>query len=514
MDDIKKQDLTSSKDSNSNNQEKAVSYTKDRIVTTIVLMLYMCASMPSFPLFTQYIHSRYEDFYRNVTNSSSTSPGTHSPCVHNTSEEADKMQVYIQRSTSYEVLKLSLSVQVPSTIVNIVVGSYSDHIGRKMLFISPLLGCICRYAVFMLVVKFHLNLNFIILGTLLDGFSGSASTFILANMAYAADVTKTHATRTFAIVIADCSVSIAIAIGQLMTGFLIQRLGYFCPSVINTTLILLATVIVTYGLTETVKKKEVKEFSPVVHLKKVFGFYFNKSNGNTRCIFITSVIVFALIHIVNIGLTSIETLYQLGRPFCWDPEEIGYYGAYSTVFMAISGLIAIKLGSKCMRVEILAVTGMFLQMGSLILEGLASTDTMLYSVPFVSSISGVSVPVIRSVMSHMVDSQEQGAIFSSMAAVDTLSGAIGSATFTFLYSATVDTMRGMAFLVMAAIMLMAAVIMTVVIVWSPKQPEYVLIVSQRQDEEPTGAGCSKRTKLLGGPLQKTYLTMKKPPAVV
>ncbi|XP_046575200.1 solute carrier family 46 member 3-like [Haliotis rubra] len=457
MDNIKKQDLTSSKDDKSSDQEKPVSYTKDRVVTTIVLMLYMSASMPSVPLFTQYIHSRFEDFYRNGTNSSSRSPCTHSPCLRNTSEEADKLQVHIQQSTSYEVLKLSLSIQVPAIIVNVVVGSYSDHIGRKMLFILPLLGCICKYVGFMLVVKFHLHLNFIILGTLLDGFSGSTSTFLLATMAYAADVTKTQTTRTFAIVIADSSVATALALGQLMTGFLIEKLGYFYPSVINTSLILLATTIVIFCLTETVKKTEVKELSPVVHLKKVFGFYVNKSGVNKRFIFIASVIVFALLTIVNNGVNSVETLYQLGRPFCWDPEEIGYFSAYSTVFMTICGLVAIKLGSACVRVEILAVTGMFLQMGSLILEGLASTDAMLYLVPFVGSFSGVSVSVIRSVMSHMVDPQEQGAIFSSMATVDTLSGAIGSATFTFLYSATVDTIRGTAFLVMAAVIFMAAV---------------------------------------------------------
>ncbi|XP_046575154.1 solute carrier family 46 member 3-like [Haliotis rubra] len=482
MDSVQEEPNVTSNGNPSHIQDKPKSYIKERIISSVVLMLYMCANVSSVPVFTQYIHSRYEDVYSNGTNSSSTSPNKQSPCLANNSEEADEVQVLVQQSTSFEILKLSLCVQIPPVIVNMVVGSYSDHIGRKLLFVSPLLGCICKYVVFILVVKFHLHLNFLILGTLLEGFSGSSSTFVLANMAYAADVTKTHATRTFAIVIADSSVSIAIALGQVMTGFLIEKLGYFYPSVINTALILLATTIVIFCLTETVKKTEVKELSPVVHLKKVFGFYVNKSRGNKRCIFIACLAVYALMSVGFNGKYTIETLYQLGRPFCWNPVKIGYYGAYSTVFMTISGLVAIKLGSACVRVEILAVTGMFLLMGSLILEGLASTDAMLYSVPLVASISAVSVPVTRSVLSRMVAAHEQGAIFSSMATVDTLCGAIGSTAFTSLYSATVETMRGMAFLVIAGVVFMAAMVKIVVIVKSPRQPGYVLLQSPTEDE--------------------------------
>lgn len=65
---------------------------------------------------------------------------------------------------------------------------------------------------------------------------------------------------------------------------------------------------------------------------------------------------------------------------------------------------------------------------------------------------------IQACLSHV-----PGAIFSSMATVDTLCGAVGSSAFTSLYSATIDTMRGMAFLVIAAVMFMAAMIKMYVI---------------------------------------------------
>ncbi|XP_046575152.1 solute carrier family 46 member 3-like [Haliotis rubra] len=483
MDSVQEQPNVKSQETASNVHDKPKSYIKERVISSVVLMLFTCANNSSVPLFTQYIHSRYEDVYSNGTHSSSISTNKQSSCLANASEEAVEVEVRVQQSTSFEILKLCLCFQIPPVIVNMVVGSYSDHIGRKLLFVLPMLGCTCKYVGFILVIKYHLNLNFLLIGTLLEGFSGSTSTFLLANMAYAADVTKTHATRTFAIVMTDSSVSIAIALGQVMTGFLIEKLGYFYPSVINTALILLATAIVIFGLTETVKKTEVKELSPVVHLKKVFGFYVNKSGDNKRSIFIASVIVFALLSIGLNGKGAIEILYQLGRPFCWDPVKIGYYGAYSTVFMTISGLVAIKLGSACVRVEILSVTGMFLLMGSLILQGLASTDAMLYSVPFVASISSVSIPVTRSVLSSMVEAHEQGAIFSSMATVETLCGAIGSTAFVSLYRATVGTMRGMTFLVIAAVVFMAAIMKIVVIVKSPRQPSYDIFQSPPEDQK-------------------------------
>ncbi|XP_067682436.1 lysosomal proton-coupled steroid conjugate and bile acid symporter SLC46A3-like [Haliotis asinina] len=481
MDSVEEQPSVKVEKTASNLKEKPDSYIKGMILSTAVLILFTCANNSSIPLFTQYIHSRYEDMYSNGTHSSSTND--QSPCHGNASVEDNDVEVRVQQSTSSEILKLSLCFQLPPVFVNMVVGSYSDHIGRKMLFLLPMLGCTCKYIGFLVVVKFNLNLNFLLIGTLLEGFSGSIFTFILANMAYAADVTKTHATRTFAIVITDCSVSVAMALGQIMTGFLIQKLDYFYPSVIHTTLILLAIAIVIFGITETVKEKEVKELSPVVHLKKVFGFYVNKSRDNKRFIFIVCVIVFALLSIGLSGKTTIEILYQLGRPFCWNPVKIGYYGAYSTVFMTVSGIVAIKLGSKCVRVEVIAVIGMFLLVASLILEGLARTDAMLYSVPFVASINSVAFPVTRSVLSRMVEAHEQGAIFSSMATIDTLSAAIGSTGFASLYRATAGTMRGMAFHVIGAVIFIAAILKMLVIVKLPRQPSYEQILSPPEDEK-------------------------------
>ncbi|XP_067681483.1 lysosomal proton-coupled steroid conjugate and bile acid symporter SLC46A3-like [Haliotis asinina] len=480
MDSVQEQpQVVKSQETASNLEEKPNSSIKEMVISTVVLILFTCAGNSSFPLFTQYINSCYWEVYSNGT----ISTNNQSPCRANVSDEASGVEVRVQQSTSLETLKICLCFLIPSVFVNMFVGSYSDHIGRKALFLLPMLGSTCKYVGFLLVVKFHLNLNFLLIGTLMDGLSGSIFTFILANMAYAADVTTTHSARTLAIVITDCSLSIATALGQIMTGFLIQKLDYFYASVIYTTIILLAIAIVIFGITETVKKTEVKELSPVVHFKKVFGFYFNKSRDNKRSIFIVYVIVFALLSIGLSGKYTIEILYELGRPFCWNPVKIGYYGAYTTVFMTICGLLAIKLGPVCVRVEILAVAGMFLQMGSLILEGLARTDAMLYSVPLVASISSVAVPVIRSVLSGMVESHEQGAIFSSMATVDTICAFMGSTVLASLYRATVGTMRGMAFLVLAAIAFIAALLTMLVIVKLPRQPSYEQILSPPEDEK-------------------------------
>ncbi|XP_067681706.1 lysosomal proton-coupled steroid conjugate and bile acid symporter SLC46A3-like [Haliotis asinina] len=482
MDNVQEQPSVKSQETASNLEENPNSSIKEMVISTVVLILFTCASYSSFPLLTQYIHSCYWEVYSNGTHFTNNQ----SPCRANASDESNGMEVRVQQSTSFVILKLCLCLLVPSVFVNMFVGSYSDHIGRKALFLLPMLGCTCNYVGCLLVIKFHLNLNFLLIGILLEGFSGSTFAFVLASMAHAADVTKTHSARTLAIVITDCSLSIAMALGQIMTGFLIQKLDYFYASVIHTTLILLAIAIVIFGITETVKKKEVKELSPVVHLKKVFRFYFNKSRDNKRSILLVYVIIFALLSIGLSGKTTIEILYQLGRPFCWNPVKIGYYGAYSTVFMTICGLLAIKLGSKCVRVEILAVAGMLLQMGSLILEGLARTDAMLYSVPLVASISSVAVPVTRSVFSRMAESHEQGAIFSSMATVETLCAFIGSSTFASLYRATVGTMRGMAFLVLAAIAFIAALLTILGIVKLLRQPDYEPLQSPPEAQKDLG----------------------------
>ena len=86
-------------------------------------------------------------------------------------------------------------------------------------------------------------------------------------------------------------------------------------------------------------------------------------------------------------------------------------------------------------------------------EGLADTSWQLFLGPVVGFSGTLTVPTIRSLMSFKAGPQDQGAIFGSICIVETAMSFMGNSVFNTIYSNTVDTFNGAAYLAMAGLCL-------------------------------------------------------------
>ncbi|RXN00188.1 Proton-coupled folate transporter [Acipenser ruthenus] len=80
------------------------------------------------------------------------------------------------------------------------------------------------------------------------------------------------------------------------------------------------------------------------------------------------------------------------------------------------------------------------------------------AVAVVGATSGFTQAVVRSVSSRIVEPNEQGAMFSFSASVETACILIGAGIFNSLYPVTLTTFPGMAFLVMAAFIIITLIL--------------------------------------------------------
>jgi hypothetical protein len=75
----------------------------------------------------------------------------------------------------------------------------------------------------------------------------------------------------------------------------------------------------------------------------------------------------------------IQNLYQLGSPFCWDSESMGWYGASLSLVMGLIGPLLIALLQRCLPDEIVLQFGYLSPIVCFAICGIASHTWMLYT---------------------------------------------------------------------------------------------------------------------------------------
>ncbi|XP_046575156.1 solute carrier family 46 member 3-like [Haliotis rubra] len=425
---------------------KPKSFVKAMILCGVMMILYMSGLISLVPLLSQYIRVRVAESYSNNTNGS---VGADDVCKRNNSDDNVRLGIKIQEEASELMLFIMLPGSIVSIFVNLLLGSYSDFLGRRFLFFVPTFGATLKATFMCFIIGFNMSLNWAYLAYLLEGCTGGFTAFLLAVFAYTADVTTPGRKRTFMIALMEGILAVAGAVGQLAVGFIIEDVSYLFAAIMVAAIFGIALLVVVTVLPETMTNKMEKQWSPLPHVKKVFGFFFTRGSGKQRAMYILALLIFYFGVIVNLGRTSVETLYQLDRPFCWSPLKIGYYGAIKLSFTVACSVIGLKLLQPCFRDMTIALIGLAFGAASFVMEGLAVNDWMLYSVPVIGFIAFNVVPVSRATMSKMTSPLEQGALFSSIAAMETICNTMSNTLYNAVYQSTVGVFRGAVFIMMA-----------------------------------------------------------------
>ncbi|GFR73910.1 proton-coupled folate transporter [Elysia marginata] len=438
--------------------KRAFPFLRARVLAILVPMLLSSAFVSRESLLAQYLVERLGRD-ENKTH-------THvNPCHSDLNSSAVKNADELESEAADLISQFALFQTIPAFFACLVFGSYSDFLGRRLLLLVPVFTGVFKLLMTSLIIGFHLSLNYMYLAYAVDGLSGSWFTILIALYSVTADINTGRKSRTFSIFLIMCLSSTSTAGVSIASSDLISSLGFFDASLLITSIGAVAFIIPLVLFPETLHCQRPQIFNtqtedeqyqeqpgraesppllpavethptlseppagherdwvnPVTQLRRLFGFYLFDGTARQRAEMILLLLVFMFTAANEINQGSIDALYQLHRPFCWGPKQIGYYNAIRAGGSNIFGGLWLFLLKKCLPFEVIGIVGVTFQGVALAYEAFVVASWQFYISALFSSIAVVetlcnlaSTPSYNKVYSLTLGSSTPGAVYLLMA---------------------------------------------------------------------------------------------------
>ncbi|KAJ3589560.1 hypothetical protein NHX12_010405 [Muraenolepis orangiensis] len=438
-----------------------------------VVALFAFAAFLVYPLVQQYVYRR---LWQQLTNSSY--PDHTAPCGLNDTGNHSTYHEEVQRQAALFSLYTQLFSTIPSLVVTLVLVAYSDQRGRKVTIIMPLIGGLIYCLSFLTVSFFELNIYLLVGASFASSLFGGVGTFLGGCFAYVADLCEDGRQKTLRMATVDMVIGLFSGVASLSTGYFLRAAGFNWPILTSAFCQILTLLYAVFLLEETVKRTPAGYSDaagggarpPRSAMKQmVLGIYgmFEGVGRRDRTRLLLLMLILTTFTFAHMGGLSSVTLYQLKEPLCWDEILIGYGAALSTTVFLTSFLGVMAL-TYCGVSQLWIVLGGLLSVASgLTLMSFAKTTPVMFYVRIPLLLAIMPYPVLRTMMSKIVSTSEQGALFGCVAFLESLSANVASAVFTSIYAITVAWCPGFSFLLAAGLCVIPAVLVGAVAVLKP-----------------------------------------------
>ncbi|XP_043233845.1 proton-coupled folate transporter-like isoform X3 [Amphibalanus amphitrite] len=384
-----------------------------------VLLLFMVGSYMQYTAMQSLVYAK-------------TCQGLFSPTVCNNLQldEYSAERDAVQDGASYWMLYSNVALAVPSVISGIYLGTWSDVFGRKAPLLLPPLGQVLAALVYMAMSAYDsVPVGFNVLANLLAGLLGGFSSMIMCCMSYLSAVTVTRQ-RTTRVSVLESMSFLGGFIGPFVGSAIFEGAGRTWNF---TALVIVNSAIVLYVVIRVPEVPPPRQppagGSACQKLARVFSLRYLwdavrvafKPRADSGRRYILMLLVVAFIIMINTFV---------GMPLCRR-----FFDLRDTTLSAL-GIISKILG--------------------LIWLGFTVNVGVLFCVPVVSMVSTFCIPPIRSLLSKLVEADEQGRVFSLLMVAESLCSVLGSALYNSVYPATRGWLHGLVFLLGAATLLLPA----------------------------------------------------------
>ena len=373
----------------------------------------------------------------------------------------DKLEEVQKQAAKYMIYVMCLT-QVPSIVLLLYWGAWSDRNGRKIPMLLPPIGMILCTILYM-AGNFLPRYSFIclILGSGIDGMAGKLSLFILALFSYVTDVSD-YSERQVRFGMLIAWQNFGKFFGSLIAGALVGTTDISVPY--GTTIVIFVFVVIAiYFLKENKPGKEsTSKDTPagLKHLRDSITVLLKRRRFNLR----GSICVLIFVLFLNImciyGTLDALVLYTELPPLSWPPSWFGYLNAYDNAIKGAIIMILIPFLSKTLNVPdlIIGIIGSMFTVFHFLLITWSKHTWLMYLAITIGSLRAIIISPIRSVVSTCVDEDEIGKIFAVIGSGDTLAKIFGL-VFPALYSLTLEVFPGGPFLLASAVYAIMALLL-------------------------------------------------------
>ena len=344
-----------------------------------VTFFYACAMILHTPVIQQYVYSRVA-MSRGLAVSSYQSDAT--KCEFDASVDSysyRESRNTVQAESSLVHLGIVLSASVPSILMALLLGAWSDKVGRKIVMLLPIIGGLVDTTCILIVMYANLPVYALFAGSFINGMCGFFTTMILAVFSYVADITE-QSRRALRLGILEAIAFISGMISHLTSGWWIKHLGFKSPYWLILTLHSCNLVYVLWLLPETVehpKKKKLKDLFDKEHFHRIVRLFTN-AELDKKWPLMGLMLASAFMMISSIGFGSVIVLYALDAPFCCSPIMIGYFLAESMLVQAIGAMFGFLILRKCISEMALTQIGFVSIVASLLMLAFIKTNWLMF----------------------------------------------------------------------------------------------------------------------------------------
>ncbi|XP_020032412.1 lysosomal proton-coupled steroid conjugate and bile acid symporter SLC46A3 isoform X2 [Castor canadensis] len=448
------------------------------------ILLNAFAMTLTIPLTTQYVYRRIWEESGNYSFVSKDS--NVSECDQNKSSPIFAFREEVQKKVSLFSLQMDISGLIPGLVSTFMLLSSSDNYGRKLPMVLSSVGALVTSIWLCLLSYFAFPVQLLIASTFIGALCGNYTTFWGACFAYIVDQCKEHKQKTIRIAIIDFMLGIVTGLTGLSSGYFIRELGFVWSFFIIAVVLIVNLTYILFFLSDPMKES----LSQPITMSCCEGFkdlfyrtymLFKNRPGKQRCLLCLLIFIIVIYFFVIIGISPVFTLYELGSPLCWNEVLIGYGSALGSVSF-LSSFLGIWLFSFCMEDIHITFIGIFTTMVGMAMAAFARTTLLMFlvRVPLLFAIMPLSV--LRSMLSKVVRSTEQGALFACIAFLETLSGVTAVSAFNGIYSVTVAWYPGFTFLLSAGLLLVPAISLCVVKCINWEEGSYAVLIQEEPSD--------------------------------
>uniref|UniRef100_UPI00358EFAE8 lysosomal proton-coupled steroid conjugate and bile acid symporter SLC46A3-like isoform X2 n=1 Tax=Myxine glutinosa TaxID=7769 RepID=UPI00358EFAE8 len=424
-----------------------------RLVEPLMALFLFAGSLPG-PLISPYIYRRLcEDM---ASKSGFPFPANMHPngtCYFNGTTHEEELQ----KASSRFDLSLDLIAFVPAFLATLFFGAYSDRHGRRFPLFLTCLGDAISNILMVIFLYRDLPLWVIYVLNFITSFFGGTTTLLGSSFAYVADVSSVTS-RNARIAFLEMLIGGVGFIGSFISGYVGEVMQLYQVMLLVLGIDVLCMLYVWLVIEETVTRESSQDNIPqrtiMTYMKEI------RDGFRTLCLadgdlkkrikLILMLITFMMTALYFFGAGGLFARYQMNEPLLWTSLKLGYFGAMFCLIYIMSYL-GVHFFSKVLPDILIAVIGMTSFVGGMVMISFAKTDIFMYLVNVPMMFAVMPAPVLRSMLSKLVNPNEQGAVFSAVACGEMISALLASIIFNNVYAATVSWYPGFAFLLAAAI---------------------------------------------------------------
>ncbi|XP_058448236.1 proton-coupled folate transporter [Malaya genurostris] len=376
---------------------------------------------------------------------------SHDICINIESHQDIKKEVQITTSTFH--MWNNVAMYFVPIVLALFLGAWSDRRGRKLPLILGLTGKLI-YSV-MIVVNTRMDnwpVEYIIYTATIPSVLTGADIAIFAScFAYISDVTSV-ADRTIRILILDgtylSTMPIGVAIGRLIYNRTAK--SFTIMFAINASLLLLSILYSAIRLKSRTTERQVSirelpwyrmpaDFFDRAHVVRSMETFFKQRTLNRRTFLYVLMIAMSFYTFQRDEKPKMYLYTQL--KFDWDADQYSNFKTYQSAAYVVMMFLGVPLLTKVleMRDTIIIMIGAMAHAAARFVYIFADVSWLLYVGATVSSLGPIVAPVLRSMISKMVDASERGIIFSFLSVFDNAVPLVSGVLYTQVYNASINS---------------------------------------------------------------------------